>query len=97
MTIRKPEVFCWNRPEGFPDPTGAILLTVRRDEKVKRTLYEAHLPLSALGVTGQSIFAGFRFNLILNDNDGEFREGLSRRQSRNGNRRGSRSLGNRQS
>ena len=58
MTIRKPEVFCWNRPEGFPDPTGAIRLT-----------------LSALGMTGQSISAGFRFNLILNDNDGEFREG----------------------
>lgn len=71
----KPEVFCWNRPEGFPDPTGAIRLTVRRDEKVKRTFYEAHLPLSALGMTGQSISTGFRFNLILNDNDGEFREG----------------------
>ena len=26
-------------------------------------------------MTGQSISAGFRFNLILNDNDGEFREG----------------------
>lgn len=75
MTIRKPEVFCWNRPEGFPDPTGAIRLTVRRDEKVKRTFYEAHLPLFALGMTGQSISTGFRFNLIRNDNDGEFREG----------------------
>ena len=64
------EVFCWSRPEGFADPSAAVRATARRDEKNRRTLYEA-----LLGMTREIAGTGFRFNLIVNDNDGKLREG----------------------
>ena len=69
------EVFCWSRPEGFADPSAAVRATARRDEKNRRTLYEALLPFAALGMTREIAGTGFRFNLIVNDNDGKLREG----------------------
>ncbi|MEM6391269.1 MAG: hypothetical protein AAF797_00670 [Planctomycetota bacterium] len=37
--------------------------------------YELRLPLKALGLTPQDLRRGIRFNLVVNDNDGEAREG----------------------
>lgn len=68
-------MFCWSRPEGFADPSAAVRATARRDEKNRRTLYEALLPFAALGMTREIAGTGFRFNLIVNDNDGKLREG----------------------
>ena len=69
------DVFCWNRPMGFPDPAAAIRLTVQRDDTAKLTRYDVRIPLASLGISGQTLRSGFRFNLIVNDNDGKLREG----------------------
>lgn len=69
------DVFCWNRPMGFPDPAAAIRLTVQRDETDKLTRYDVRISLASLGISRQTLRSGFRFNLIVNDNDGKLREG----------------------
>ncbi len=66
------EVFAWSAPAGF-DPAkaaAAIRLETARDEKKKLTIYEARIPFAAVGLTE----LGFRFNLLVNDNDGFGRE-----------------------
>ena len=40
----------------------------------KLTVYEAELPLSAIGADSAKRKQGIRFNLLVNDNDGEMRE-----------------------
>lgn len=39
------------------------------------TVYEIRIPLAALGIGRQALRDGFRFNLIVNDNDGQGRKG----------------------
>ena len=63
----------------FFDPAAAadaIRLTTFRDDKAHRTAYRARLKLDAFGLTGQRLRDGIRFNLLINDNDGELREGF---------------------
>lgn len=61
------------RPKGFADPCAALSPTaVKREGAV---VYEAALPLKAFGMTQEMLKEGIRFNLIVNDNDGEGREG----------------------
>lgn len=71
----KPEVYCWSRPAGFYDAVSAIRLETNRDEVHKRTVYRAEIPFRAIGMTQQIMENGFRFNLVINDNDGNLREG----------------------
>ena len=52
----------------------AIRLETSRDERAKRTVYRAAIPFRAIGLTEAAARRGFRFNLIVNDNDGEMRE-----------------------
>ncbi len=71
-----PEVFIWRAPSGY-DATavaGKIKLKTRRDEQSGQTVYNASIPFDALGFTEQIGKEGFRFNLIVNDNDGKLRE-----------------------
>ncbi len=72
----KPEVFCWSRPDGFHGTVPAIKLAVKREETAKETVYEATIPFSTIGMTPELAKTGFRFNVIVNDNDGELREGF---------------------
>ncbi len=73
---RAPEVFIWRAPTGFtPEKAAAkIRLTTTRDETKKLTVYRAEIPFDAIGLNEQIGREGFRFNLIVNDNDGEMRE-----------------------
>lgn len=69
-----PEVWCWSAPDGCRPQAAAAaisLSTVRHDTE---TIYNATVPLSALGLTPEMLKEGFRFNLLINDNDGEGRE-----------------------
>ncbi len=72
----KSEAFVWLAPAGF-DAAGTaarIELKTGRDEARKLTTYEARIPFQAIGMTDAIGKRGFRFNLIVNDNDGERRE-----------------------
>ena len=68
--------FVWNAPVGFDvrRVTERFRLETGRDEERKRTLYEAVIPFAAVGLTEEAAGRGFRFNLLINDNDGEMRE-----------------------
>ncbi len=71
----KPEVWCWMAPTGFTeaDVIAATRLTTTREGNLTR--YQAEIPFEALGLTPAMLKAGIRFNLLVNDNDGEGREG----------------------
>lgn len=71
-----PAVFCWNRPIGFADPSKAVRLETERDETAKQTVYRAEIPFEAIGLTPETAAGGIRFNLLVNDNDGDGRKGF---------------------
>jgi len=79
LTLRddgRSEAFVWLAPDGF-DPVQtatAIKLTANREESARTTTYEATIPFSAIGLSGDAGRRGFRFNLLVNDNDGSVRE-----------------------
>lgn len=72
----KPEVFCWSRPAGFSGTVPSIRLETSRDETAKLTSYRVEIPFRTIGMTRETAKNGFRFNLIVNDNDGDLREGF---------------------
>ncbi|HEX2947985.1 MAG TPA: beta-galactosidase [Armatimonadota bacterium] len=68
-----PSVYTWTTPKGFADPTAhTVLKTTQVDGGV---IYEATLPFADFGLANEKLENGIRFNLIVNDNDGEAREG----------------------
>jgi len=72
----KPETFIWEAPKGF-DPVlcaQKIKLTTHRDEAKKTLAYRAKFDLAAFGLTPEILRQGIRFNLLVNDNDGNLRE-----------------------
>jgi hypothetical protein len=70
LTADGPQVYRWTAPAGLmPGAT----LAVRRDGNT--TVYDASLPWKELGVTSISPPRTIGFSLILNDNDGENRQG----------------------
>ena len=71
-----PEVFVWRVPNRFDAVKTArrIHLSALRDEAGRKTRYEAEIPFGAIGLTDHIGRNGFRFNLIVNDNDGGGRE-----------------------
>lgn len=73
----KQEVFIWQTPAGFDTAAAiqAIALQVERDEAKRTTHYQASIPLAAIGLSAELAAKGFRFNLLVNDNDGDVREG----------------------
>ena len=70
------ECHVWDAPKGFDSKAVAaeMRLETSRDEVKKLTVYEAELPLSAIGADSAKRKLGIRFNLLVNDNDGEMRE-----------------------
>ncbi len=72
----KSEVFLWIAPDKF-DPAKVakqVSLETSRDENTKITSYTAKIPFDAIGLKEAARKNGFRFNLLVNDNDGEMRE-----------------------
>ncbi len=68
-------VFIWSAPDGFnpKDAATKIRLKSSRDEKKKQTVYEVEIPCETIGLNPQTT-ESFRFNVLINDNDGEIRE-----------------------
>ena len=64
----------------YPAPDGSIRPSIRletsRDETAKLTSYRVEIPFRTIGMTRETAKNGFRFNLIVNDNDGDLREGF---------------------
>lgn len=70
-----PASMLWHAPQ---NSTGKeILRSVRMEisRKGTATLYHVKFPLAELGLSTRNLRAGFRFNLLLNDNDGQGRKG----------------------
>lgn len=69
------EVYPTAVPSGFDSSEVAKeirLVTARRGNE---TIYEVEFPLEAVGLSNQLMKNGFQFNLIINDNDGDGRDG----------------------
>lgn len=69
------ETFIWHAPAGFDPAKCASEILLHTERKEDRTIYQAEIPLAALGATRQIMRQGIRFNLLINDNDGECRKG----------------------
>ncbi|WP_337747959.1 hypothetical protein [Victivallis vadensis] len=68
------EVFLYQAPDGFaPEAAQEMKLVTTRKENV--TGYELAIPLKTVALTPAAARQGFRFNLLINDNDGEGRDG----------------------
>ncbi len=69
------EPWVWLAPTGYAaDNTASrIKLSTSRDDAAQKTLYHAEIPFDAIGLTETSGRQGFRFNLLVNDNDGKGR------------------------
>lgn len=70
------EVWCWQTPNGGAEEKKIVdAVQLKTSRTGTSTDYEASIPLKQLGVTPEMLKIGLRFNLLLNDNDGEGREG----------------------
>ncbi len=67
------EVFAWTTPDGFSSPVAQVKLTTTPE--TGGLVYAAELPYAAFGLSDALLENGLRFNLIVNDNDGEARKG----------------------
>ncbi len=73
----KPEAICLNHPAGFKvNNLDSIHFECNRDESKKKTTYQVEIPFRLIGITPDLATEGFRFNLIVNDHDGERPEGF---------------------
>ena len=71
----RPEIFVYHAPAGFDRKTVARGIRLQAKRKGSRTFYNLLLPLEICGLTPELLRSGFRFNLLVNDNDGEGRDG----------------------
>lgn len=71
----KPEVFVWVAPTGFQAKKTAEAIKLKTVRKGTETVYDAVIPYSAIGLTDRIMNSGFRFNVLINENDGEGRDG----------------------
>jgi hypothetical protein len=67
----QPLAAVWAVPSGWADCREKIRLTVEKQGAGR--IYTARLPRQDLGLTGEMLREGFRFNLAINDNDGPAR------------------------
>ena len=63
-------------PRGYDSAQAAAAGTVKIVRKGTTTGYEFRIPDRAVGLTPELYRQGFRFNLLINDNDGNLREGF---------------------
>lgn len=63
--------YCWRAPAGFraEQAIEKIGVEVTRDEARKLTRYILKIPFDAVGLTGEKLGAGIRFNALINDCD----------------------------
>lgn len=66
----RPLVHTWIVPRGFDAERVARSVRLAVSRTKDQTLYDAHIPLAALGFTHETLETGFRFNAIVYDDDG---------------------------
>ncbi len=66
-----PGTHCWITPEGFTAPETRLFITALGGV----TVYDIAIPLRGIGITPERLREGIQFNLLVNDNDGEGRDG----------------------
>ena len=76
-TIEGDEVYAWSVPEGF-SRDGIKKIKLKTSKNGGNIDYFAEIPLQALGITQADLKDGIRFNLLVNDNDENIREGFIR-------------------
>lgn len=69
------ETFVWYAPDGFSAKDTAAMIQSSVERKGETTLYQINIPYRAIGLTAKMASEGFRFNLLVNDNDGFGRDG----------------------
>lgn len=69
------ESWVWEAPEGFAAERRAPAWNVSAERHGTVTKYSLAIPLRSVGLTREQLTRGLRFNLLLNDNDGEGRDG----------------------
>ncbi len=71
----RPEVFVFHAPTGFDREKVARKIRLQTKRNGDRTFYSLRIPLKSCAMTPELLRSGFRFNLLINDNDGEGRDG----------------------
>ena len=66
-----PGTHCWIRPDNLAEPRTKLAVSAR--DRV--TIYEIAIPLAGIGAAPEQLKRGIQFNLLVNDNDGEGRDG----------------------
>ncbi len=73
----KTETYIWMAPSGFNKEEVAKQIRLRTTKTLKnQTMYSVVIPLKSIGVTFDDLKKnGFRYNVLVNDNDGKERKG----------------------
>ena len=71
----KSEIMPFQAPDGFDGAAAAGKLKLVTTRKGTETCYDLTIPESAVGADSALLKQGIRFNLLVNDNDGEGRDG----------------------
>ena len=71
----KPEMYVFHAPRRFRKEEVRKQLRLTAERKGTTTSYRIRIPLDACGWTPAMLRGGFRFNLLVNENDGEGRDG----------------------
>ena len=66
-----PGTHCWIRPDNLAEPRTKLAVSARG----RGTIYEIAIPLAGIGAAPEQLKRGIQFNLLVNDNDGEGRDG----------------------
>jgi len=69
------EVFVFQAPDKFPVDAAQKAMKLVTGRNGDKTVYELEIPLSAIGMDLKKAAQGVRFNLLVNENDGEGRDG----------------------
>lgn len=73
--VGRPLLFVWYAPQKFDSAEAMKQFSLQCLRRNKALIYEFTLPFAALGIDAAVLREGFRFNLIVNDDDGDGRKG----------------------
>jgi len=79
----EPMVYCWISPSGCDPVKAAQRVVLKTTREGVQTKYDAFFPYEALGFESKLPYQGFRFNLLVNDNDGDGRDAFIELQPNN--------------
>ena len=71
----KTELFVFHAPENFKKENILRGISLKAERTGNLTSYRLNIPLKVCGLTAEQLRSGFRFNLLVNENDGDGRDG----------------------